>query len=343
VRHQGHAQPGGDGQAAQERALSSFLDSLDADSRALLLSVGRPVSYTAGSTLVRHGDPARGAYVLKTGEADAVVTLPGGESLTVAKLGAGGMFGEMALVEAGTCTATVRAAKPIEGWFIAHEDFRALVARADPASLTLQHAVTLVLAEKLAALNAQLLAAPAPEDRKSRAAPAGVDPLAAVARTRTTAFDVAAFLPRLPFFEHFESDEIAAVTNRSKFVEVPRAHGIFAAGTPASSAFLVLRGAAELLTMIDGHERRIAVVGPGSLVGYLGVLRQRDHSAYAFARESSLLLDIPAEAFRELYFGSGRASIRMRAAVQRSLLASLGRTNRGLTRLLSQAELAAAP
>jgi CRP-like cAMP-binding protein len=73
------------------------------------------------------------------------------------------------------------------------------------------------------------------------------------------------------------------------------------------------------------------------------VLRQRDHSAYAFARESSLLLDIPAEAFRELYFGSGRASIRMRAAVQRSLLASLGRTNRGLTRLLSQAELAAAP
>jgi len=48
---------------------------------------------------------------------------------------------------------------------------------------------------------------------------------------------------------------------------------------------------------------------------------------------------LPAAAFRELYFGQTRASARLRAAVQRSLLASMGRTNRALTRLLSQARL----
>jgi len=317
----------------------SFLDGLDADSRELLLSVARPVYYGAGSTLVRHGDPARGAYVLREGAADAIVTLPGGESLTVARLEAGGAFGEMALVEQGTCTATVRAAAPVEGWFVAHEDFRALVARSDAAAIRLQHAVTSLIAEKLAALNAQLLACPAAEDRPARPAFAGVDPLAGIPRSAHPAFDARGFLPRLPFFDHFNEDEIDEVVSRAAYVEVPRGAGIFAAQTPPAAAFLVVRGAAEVLAMQGGRERRIAVSGPGQLFGFLGLLRDRPHTAFAFAREASLLLEIPNAPFRELYFGDGRTGARMRASVQRSLLASMGRTNRALTRLLSQAKL----
>ncbi|HET6263346.1 MAG TPA: cyclic nucleotide-binding domain-containing protein [Usitatibacter sp.] len=336
---EGDAQSGGDGQAAQERALTTFLDDLDPESRDLLLSVARPVSHPAGATLVRHGDPARGAFVLRQGGVEAVVTLPGGESLVVAKLGAGAVFGEMALVEQGTCTATVRASAAVEGWFIAHEDFRALVARNDPAAIRLQHAVTLILAEKLAALNAQLLACPAPEDLPARTNVAGVDPLAGLPRVASLPFEARAFLPKLPFFDHFTEDEIDAVLAYAAFVEVPRGGGVFAAGTPPAAAFVVVRGAAEVLAMQAGRERRIAVVGPGQLIGFLGVLRERAHSSFAFARESSVLLEIPGPAFRELYFGPGRASTRLRAAVQRSLLASMGRTNRALTRLLSQARL----
>ena len=47
----------------------------------------------------------------------------------------------------------------------------------------------------------------------------------------------------------------------------------------------------------------------------------------------------PAAAFRELYFGSSRASARLRNAVQVSLLGSMARTNRALTRFISQAKL----
>ena len=90
-------------------APAPFLQSLDADSRELLLSVARPVSYVPTAVLVRHGEPARGAYILRSGTVEAVVTLPGGESLTVATLGPGSVFGEMALIELGTCTATIRA------------------------------------------------------------------------------------------------------------------------------------------------------------------------------------------------------------------------------------------
>ena len=70
-----------------------------------------------------------------------------------------------------------------------------------------------------------------------------------------------------------------------------------------------------------------------------GAWRERPHTSFAFARESALLLDLPARGFREVYFGETRAATRLRSAVQRSLLASMGRTNRALTRLLSQAKL----
>src|SRR3954465_7147773 len=176
-----------------------------------------------GATLVRHGEAARGAYVVRQGRVEAEVTLPGGEKLVVATLGAGSVFGEMALIELGTCTATVRATAPVDGWFISNEDFRALVAQRSRAAVALQHAVTGMLAEKLAALNAQLLACAAPEDRPLRAAAKeGIDPLHAVPRSRHAPFDIEGFLPRLPFFERFAEDEIDEVAARASYVEVPR-------------------------------------------------------------------------------------------------------------------------
>ena len=322
-------------------ATASFLARLEPQARALLLSSATPVSFVAGATLVRHGDPARGAYIVREGAVEAEVTLPGGERLVVAKLGPGSIIGEMALVELGTCTATVRATAPVDGWFVANEDFRALVSQRIPAAAHLQHALTSILAEKLSALNAQLLACGSDEDRAARAV-AAADPLAGVARSRHASFDAGAFLPRLPFFEHFTADEVDEVAAAGAFVDVARGRGIFAAGGPANSAFVVVRGATEVVHAQGGCERRMAILGPGQLIGYMAVLSERPHAAHAFARESALLLDIPARAFRELYFGEGSVSTRLRASVQRSLLASMARTNRALTRLLSQARLAAA-
>ena len=317
----------------------SFLETLAPESRDLLLSVARKVSYVPTAVLVRHGEAARGAYILRSGSVEAVVTLPGGESLTVATLGPGSVFGEMALIELGTCTATVRATSPVEAWFVAHEDFRALVSQAQPAALKLQHAVTAALASKLAALNERMLACSAPEDRAARVV-AKAEPLASVARARRPAFDAEGFLPRLPLFEHFSPEEIDEVLARGAWLEVPRGQGVFTAGSEARAAFVVVRGAVEVLSMRAGLERRVAVIGPGQLLGYLSVLRGAAHSTSAFARETSVLLELPASAFNEAYFGATRAAARLRMAVQRNLLASMARTNRALTRLLSLEHLA---
>ena len=59
----------------------------------------------------------------------------------------------------------------------------------------------------------------------------------------------------------------------------------------------------------------------------------------ALVREQALLLEIPAKDFESLYFGSSSASTKLHRVIQKSLLISLGQTNRHLTRLISQARL----
>jgi CRP-like cAMP-binding protein len=318
----------------------SFLESLDAEARAQLLSVARPVHFDRGAMLARHGEPARGAFVLREGAVEAVVTLPGGESLTVAQLGAGDVFGEMALLELGACTATIRATSGVEGWFIAHEDFRAIVSQRQPAAIRLQHAITAILAGKLAAVNARLLASPADEDRPARP-PLPRDPLEGVARLARAPFDAGPILPRLPAFERFSAEEIEELVADARYLDLPRGHGVFRAGDEAFAAFVVVRGAVEIVAARTSRERRVAVLGPGQLVGYMSVLRQARHSTSGYAREAAVLMEFPAAAFSERYFGGSRTSSLLRSAVQSSLLGAMARTNRSLTRLISQAKLEA--
>ena len=302
------------------------------------MSVARPVSFAKVARLVRHGEAARGAYVLGRGSAEATVVLPGGETLTVAKFGAGGMFGEMALCERGNGTASVAATADIDGWFIGREDFRALVAQRSPAAAGVQHAVTLILSEKLRALNAKVLEVPEPGDRP--AAMAGdADPLAGVKRLKKGAFDFRPFLPLLPFFDGFDEPEIDEVVSVSSILELPRGHGIFIPGQASDAAFVVLRGAIEIVASHAKRERRMAVLGPGQLVGYMSLLESSTHGSAARARENALLLEIPRKAFEPIYFGASPASTKLHRAIQRSLLSSLAQTNRHLTRLINLARL----
>ena len=320
------------------RRVKPFLDRLDGEARGLLLAVARSVSYAGGAQLVRHGEAARGAYVVKSGAAEASVILPGGERLAVAGFGAGALFGEMALIERGSCTANVFATEKLEGWFIERDDFRSLVAQRVPAALRVQHALTLVLSDKLRVLNARLLEAPAPFDEMAPAR-TSVD----LKRSKTPPFDVRPFLPLLPVFEGFDRTDIDELAALSSYIEVPRGQAVFLAGGASTACFVVLRGAVEIRAraagQMSGRERRIAVLGPGQLLGYMSALERGSHGSDAVVRENALLLEIPAAAFESLYFGASAAATKLHRAIQRSLLLSLGQTNRHLTRLISLARL----
>jgi len=295
-----------------------------------LLAIGRPVSFLKGAELVRQGEAARGAYFIRQGELDAAVALPGGGRLPVARLGEGDMFGEMALVERGVCTASVVARSNMDGLFVAREDFRAMVASREPVALALQREITRSLAARLRALNAKVREHPAAEDGSLLAASrSGRSP---------PGFEWRSFLPILPFFEGFDADALEELAAGCPAFEAERGAGLFGAGDAADACFLVVRGAVE----IGQEKRRISIAGPGELVGYMAVIDGARHAASARIRESACLMEIAAPRFMELYNGDSGASVALQHAIHRSLLRALGRTNTQLARLICHAQLAAA-
>jgi CRP-like cAMP-binding protein len=317
-------------------------DALQHSALAPLLAVAREVSFIQGARLVRQGETARGAFLIRCGEAEAQVSLPGGGMLSVASFSAGTMFGEMALIERGVCSATVVAKTNVDGWFVGRDDFRAMVASRDARALEVQRTITRTLAQRLRALNAKVREHPAQEDRPLRQPPPAGDPLAQVKRSSRASFDWKAFVPLLPFFEGFDADEAEELIAAAEVLELARGAWLFAQGQPAPACFLVLRGAAEVFTQAKGRERRVAIAGPGELVGYMATLDGVPHGGNARVRESAALLEFPREALLAIYHGTSAASVSLQHAIQRSLLKALARTNTLLTRLISHDRLARA-
>lgn len=307
-----------------------------------LLAVAREFSFSKGARLARQGEPARGAFLIRSGEAEAQVHLPGGGMLSVASFAPGALFGEMALIERGVCSATVVARTDVQGWFVGRDDFRAMVASRDAGALQVQRAITRTLAERLRALNAKVREHPAPEDRPLREAPPAGDPLAGVERRQRVSFDWKSFLPLLPFFEGFDAEETEELVAAAKLLDLPRGTWLFVQGQPAPTCFIVLRGAAEVFTRAQGRERRLAIAGPGELVGYMATLDGAPHGGCARVRESATLLELPREALLAIYNGTSAASVSLQHAIQRSLLKALARTNTLLARLISHDRLARA-
>jgi CRP-like cAMP-binding protein len=224
----------------------------------------------------------------------------------------------------------------VAAWFIERDDFRAMVASRDAGALELQRAITRVLARKLHALNAKLATHPAEEDRAPRGEPPAQIDLSGAAAPR---FEWRAFLPLLAFFQGFDAYEIDELIALARPLELARGQWLFAAGESAQRCFLVLRGAVEVLARVGGLERRVALAGPGELVGYLALVERVPHTASARVREHAALLEFPGAGLLALYEGRSGASVRLQRAIHGTLLRSLARSNGQLTRLIAAARL----
>lgn len=334
--------------AQTNRPEHALFNALAGPAREELLAIAQPVSFLKGAVLLRQGAATRGAFFLRLGNAEAAVQLPGGESLTVAQVGAGGVIGEMSLLEHGICSATVTARSAVDGLFIGREDFRVLVARRSAAALAVQQALTLNLCAKLSALNAQILTQPTQEDAEY-AAPVPGDPLAWHARAHAVGFDYRRFLPVLPLFQGWEPDEIDEVADLCKVLTLRRAQPLFFEAAEALACYVTVRGAVDIRAPVMAdqgsaptHLRRLAVLGPGQLIGHRSLVDGTRHAARARACEHCVVLELPRAAFLGLYHGSTPAALRLQSAVHVSLLRSMAHTNVTLTRLVNLAKVKAA-
>lgn len=298
-----------------------------------VLRIFQSVTFGAGARIRRQGRPADSAFVIESGETDVVTALPGGGEALVATLGPGSVLGEMALLESGTCSATVIAREPVSGYVIERDGFRMLLAQRSRAAFAIQGRITRALCQRLRDLNAKILACDLPED----AAP----PLAAGdgLQRGQCSFDYRTFLPVLPMLRRFGAADIASFAGMTEVIEMERGAILFRQGEAAESCYVVVRGAVEIKGARNGRSHRIGILGPGRLCGALAMIEGQPHSMGATARENAVLLEIGKPAFDRLFGGDDRIAARFQDAINQELLNALARTNNHLTRLISQARI----
>ncbi|HIE39162.1 MAG TPA: cyclic nucleotide-binding domain-containing protein [Anaerolineales bacterium] len=94
---------------------SELFASLPVEKIEQIISIGRVKTFDAGETIIAEGEPSDEMYVVQEGMVEVLVAsgalhdIPGPPELTpVVQLGRGQVFGEMALVDRGARSATVR-------------------------------------------------------------------------------------------------------------------------------------------------------------------------------------------------------------------------------------------
>lgn len=110
----------------------------------------------AGKDLFREGDPGDGMFLVISGAVNVTKRAPGGEH-TLARLGPGGVLGEMSLVTADARSATGRALVDSRVLHLSAARFRDLLAADSVAAHKVVAAIAEVLARRLAAMNGVVL------------------------------------------------------------------------------------------------------------------------------------------------------------------------------------------
>ncbi len=81
----------------------------------------------AGTVIIRQGEQGKGLFTILLGEVEVIATGADGQERQLARLGAGGLFGEMALLDDSPTTATVRAVSPTTILFLGRPYFQRLI------------------------------------------------------------------------------------------------------------------------------------------------------------------------------------------------------------------------
>lgn len=114
-----------------------LFEHLNEDDRTSLAAAIDVRQLAAGDTLFKAGEPGEALYVVRSGEVELFIKDTAGQRIALAIAGAGEMFGELALLDAGPRTATAIALSDVELLELDRDDLLLLFQRSPAAALRL--------------------------------------------------------------------------------------------------------------------------------------------------------------------------------------------------------------
>ena len=288
-------------------------------------------SFDAGEFLYRQADPAEKVFVVESGHVEISVRVPGDERIVVGEASSGGVVGEICLLRTAVRTSSARCSEPTYGLSIRRDDLEKMLWYSpSPASIRVLRRVLGRASERLRQVT----------DNIACVIGDGLDePGDSVGERESEQVGQFREMPRadelahVPFFSAFEPEEREELARRMTCREISRGDVLFEEGDAADSCFVVARGAVEVRVNRRNVSERVALLGPGKMVGHLALIDPAPRSATCVIRETATLFELGTSDFEALLEGVSPSSMRFMDSLVRLMSDGLGRSERRLTHL----------
>jgi CRP-like cAMP-binding protein len=144
-------------------------------------------------------------------------------------------------------------------------------------------------------------------------------------------------LQSVPIFAGLSEDELNELLVFVDRVELTPEKRLFSQGEEADAFFVVLAGGLDVSVRgAEGHEQRVAHLGPGAVLGEISLLIGGQRTASADATEPTVLLRFPDRRFRNLLDAGSLAAYKVVCNLARVLATRLRAADIQLADLCSQ-------
>ena len=268
-----------------------------------------PRHFADGEALLVQNERAEGLYLIAEGRVDIGKRLPGGGLGLLAKVGAGEVIGDMALIGRDIRRSAMGIARgPVSSWYMGADQFRAALSQLQPASLQLQSALGRLVAGRVAGKTRDIAAmlAETPDSFTPR-------PQRALAPVIEEDFAAEAFLAKLPCCAAMTPGQRRAFWEAGSRIDVSADADLATVGAASDTLWLVVRGAVRSALPHRQGVYQLTVTGPGQLVGLAPLLLEVPHDRLLRTSEQATLLAFDRATFAAM-LGSGDALSREVAA-----------------------------
>jgi CRP-like cAMP-binding protein/SAM-dependent methyltransferase len=131
-------------------------------------------------------------------------------------------------------------------------------------------------------------------------------------------------------FEKLSEADVDWILNTGLEEQLMKGQPLIEAGRPVNAIFIVLKGLLGVFTEALGKER-LAVVGPGGVVGEMSLLEDRVPTESVVAQETTTVLVLPHRTLEDRFFKDPHFASRLYRGMAKSLSQRLRRTNQRLT------------
>jgi CRP-like cAMP-binding protein len=300
------------------------------------------IELRAGQTLYAEGTAANSACFVIEGELDAFAKLPGGGEAMVGTIMPGAIIGEMALLDGGRRTASVRARTKAKALEVSSAFFQASLGQMDLPTHKILRRVISGLADRLHDVRTRIVNQMERQILQGVYFPMAENPKITTAHQMGESLDFRQFMPLLPFFRGFHAPEIDRLLLLGNLIERPKRSELFAEGAKASSVHLIIHGSVDC-SIWRGGRMQLSVIGPGRICGANELISGRDRQNSAGTRTNALLLELDRAAFEQLFTGNSSACLKFQNAIGISQLSDLKSANNLLALLVNLAHVRAGP